>query len=575
MCGIHVHISRSYHKKLDAQDAELLSRRGPDAMHTHQTVIETGIARWCLTFTSSVLSLRGNSLQTQPIVDDSTSSVLCWNGEAWSFDDAKVHDNDTQTISKHLFNAVTAQADSERAVADVLGRITGPFGFVFFDAVSHKLYFGRDVLGRRSLLINDTSSKSGELTISSVAANDKLYKAREVNTTSLTVVDLSKIELILNETSFKFSLPSINRNVPAESHVSTKTPSQEAVSNLTAQLRSSVQTRVEEIPTYTASGSNFSPSRIAVLFSGGLDCTLLARLTHDILPYNQPIDLLNVAFENPRVLKARTTSKSTTTTPDLEVDTYESCPDRMTGRSSFAELVSVCPERAWRFVAINIPYTEYVSHKATILRLMHPHNTEMDLSITSALYFAARGQGVATISLNMRQLASYTTTARVLLSGLGADELFGGYARHAAAFARGGFQALNDELEVDFTRIGSRNLGRDDRVIAHWGRETRYPFLDEKFVKFSLNLPAWEKCGFRPDTAIPKHFETTTVPKHMEELHPEKMLLRCALWQLGMPGASAEKKRAIQFGARTAKMHAGKTKGTDIISIDDALPNET
>ena len=48
------------------------------------------------------------------------------------------------------------------------------------------------------------------------------------------------------------------------------------------------------------------------------------------------------------------------------------------------------------------------------------------------------------------------------------------------------------------------------------------------------------------------------------------MLLRMAAWRLGMKGVAAEKKRAIQFGARTAKMEVGKgrKKGTDAITND-------
>jgi asparagine synthetase B (glutamine-hydrolysing) len=74
-----------------------------------------------------------------------------------------------------------------------------------------------------------------------------------------------------------------------------------------------------------------------------------------------------------------------------------------------------------------------MAHRASVINLIHPHNTEMDLSIAYALYFAARGTGTATTSLDTKP-APYTTPARVLLSGLGADELFGGYTRHATAF---------------------------------------------------------------------------------------------------------------------------------------------
>jgi asparagine synthetase B (glutamine-hydrolysing) len=81
-----------------------------------------------------------------------------------------------------------------------------------------------------------------------------------------------------------------------------------------------------------------------VLFSGGLDCTVLARLASDAIPAEQPIDLLNVAFENPRVA-------SNLKLQSVE-DLYELCPDRITGRKAFSELVECCPTRTWRFVTV-------------------------------------------------------------------------------------------------------------------------------------------------------------------------------------------------------------------------------
>ena len=118
-----------------------------------------------------------------------------------------------------------------------------------------------------------------------------------------------------------------------------------------------------------------TPARLAILFSGGLDCTVLARISHDLLPTSEPIDLLNVAFQNPRI------HKSSNTDAEAFEAALESCPDRITGRASYAELCQVCPERQWRFVAINVPYTETMEHQDRIVTLIHPHNTEMDLSI--------------------------------------------------------------------------------------------------------------------------------------------------------------------------------------------------
>lgn len=69
-----------------------------------------------------------------------------------------------------------------------------------------------------------------------------------------------------------------------------------------------------------------------------------------------------------------------------------------------------------------------------------------------------------------------TSSAKVLMSGLGADEVFGGYARYATASKRG-LPDLQAEISLDLDRLWERNFGRDDRVISYTGRECRYPFL--------------------------------------------------------------------------------------------------
>jgi asparagine synthetase B (glutamine-hydrolysing) len=190
---------------------------------------------------------------------------------------------------------------------------------------------------------------------------------------------------------------------------------------------------------------------------------------------------------------------------------------------------------------VNVPYAEAMAQRDKVVALMYPHNTEMDLSIAFALYFASRGSGLASTEQGAEPV-NYTTPARVLLSGLGADELFGGYTRHATAFERKGFPGLLSELELDVNRLGKRNLGRDDRVIANWGREARYPYLDESLVNWALDSPVWSKCGFGTVGRNGQDLEG--------DLEPGKKALRLLARKLGLLSVAKEKKRAASDPSR-------------------------
>ncbi|KAK4226727.1 hypothetical protein QBC38DRAFT_528192, partial [Podospora fimiseda] len=552
MCGIHASISTTPHVISDDLH-RCLSNRGPD----HFGQVERRVGKRIVKLTSTVLALRGGHVTPQPLQIEDVS-VLCWNGEAWRVDGEFVEGNDGEFLFKKMIG-------EGRTPLDVLRGVEGPFAFVYFDAEENRIYYGRDRLGRRSLMMRRDEG-TGEMVFCSVAEDggewkeveaDGIYavgfgEGEELERMKYEWVDEEGSEdfvSIMSPFSFTVVVSSIGRFNKALPEGKTElTAASPSVFMLKQQLVESLKLRVLNIP-QPPNVEAQSKTRVAVLFSGGLDCTVLARLCHDILPPDQGIDLLNVGFENPRVV-AQLKKDSNGEVGDF----YEACPDRMTGRKSFAELQKVCPGRAFRFVAVNVPYAEMQAHRRQVISLLIPHNTEMDLSIGCALYFAARGQGLCTEASCVDSApVPYTSPARVLLSGLGADELFGGYSRHPSAFHRQGYAGLVDELLVDVSRLGKRNLGRDDRVMAHWSKEVRFPYLDERLVRWAIETPAWEKCDFENSDEV-------------SGVEAGKRVLRLVALELGMDGVAKEKKRAIQFGARTAKMESGKVKGTTLIS---------
>lgn len=93
-------------------------------------------------------------------------------------------------------------------------------------------------------------------------------------------------------------------------------------------LTNSIQSRINATPRFCkncmVTRSACDHSRIGILFSGGVDCTLLARLADKLLDPSEPIDLINASFE--RVSRG--------IVKNVNYDT----PDRVSARESLKEL---------------------------------------------------------------------------------------------------------------------------------------------------------------------------------------------------------------------------------------------
>jgi asparagine synthetase B (glutamine-hydrolysing) len=197
MCGIFCSIDRECFISPDHATRQLLQNRGPDSIGQREVVVdasprEDDDASPALraTFVSTVLSLRGTSIVQQPLQDPDTGSILCWNGEAWSVGNELVTGNDSQLILAKLLTASSNDATEEpkRAVISLMTTIRGPYAFVFYDALHKLVYYGRDCLGRRSLLRKTTLDDT--LVLSSVCDNASGDSWTEVEADGLHIVDL-------------------------------------------------------------------------------------------------------------------------------------------------------------------------------------------------------------------------------------------------------------------------------------------------------------------------------------------------------------------------------------------------
>ena len=206
MCGIFFSLSSADFVYPEEHTKQLISSRGPDSIKTYCVRLgspngpchETKGSIY-LTFLSSVLALRGDHVEVQPLVDSQSQSVLCWNGEAWKIAGETVQGNDACQVFRLLLDAVQSHNDLDQdvaanlleKVAQAIRRISGPFSFIFYDGVGSRIFYGRDYLGRRSLLHGCDSE--GNFKIASVCDGTLSKHFEEVRTDGIHVIDVSHL----------------------------------------------------------------------------------------------------------------------------------------------------------------------------------------------------------------------------------------------------------------------------------------------------------------------------------------------------------------------------------------------
>lgn len=628
----HRVLINSINDDLNHRLSQSLAMRGPDVPFGRLTFTPAHVGGiddaldqcWSLTLHASVLHMRGDRPVAQPLSFLCSASsydgdgeaprncALCWNGECYTYNKfiggAEDIDNecsrhrrgdmieliststgeertDTILVTELVREAIATSQHSNlgehEAISKAMGRIHGEFTFILVvpSASSASIYYGRDCLGRRSLLIN--KSLQGVVALSSVAigAMDDghaptshdweeivpgvVYRL-DVRTGERTALPLARvvnrdIHAILNDGALQMNV------VDAAAEVFHKL------------LDRAVHRRVSQAP--LPKSQSTTDASVAVLFSGGIDSVVLAALCHRHVPLDQQIDLINVSF----FADSDHGSKASST------------PDRLAAVLSFQELSERFPERSWRFIAVDVPYLEVLDQERHILQLIAPLDSTMDFNIATAFWFAGRGEGrelgmneidearqeissndtaptcqydqplvrFSTVhkanisnesSITSKSIAGANITsasngqvsskygivisqAKILLSGVGADEQMAGYGRHKTTYQRGGYDALRSELQMEVDRLWTRNLGRDDRCLSDHGKECRFPYLDEDVMAYLDMLPLEMKCDMTRPLG-----------------EGDKLILRIVARTIGVFTCSTMVKRAIQFGSRIAKV---------------------
>jgi asparagine synthetase B (glutamine-hydrolysing) len=329
--------------------------------------------------------------------------------------------------------------------ANALSHIQGEYSFILHHDCHYNnqgyVYFGRDPLGRRSLLMSSTTNDNGELMtshdhliVSSVGLTNDL---RQINdhceiATSFPGMDMEELPAgrvyCLNLSTGNLTFESI-RTIPSHSATDVQIRNveinetkaelnshysiEDASETLHTYLNYAIARRVIDAPLTTITSHDLEgeekitsnetnkdkvDSSVAILFSGGVDSVVLAALCHDHIPKNQAIDLINVAFANTTIHPSHKNDdkkKNSNKMSKRDIESlFEASPDRQAALLSFQEMKIRWPNRKWRFIAVNVGYDEVLEHETTICTLISPLTSTMDFNIGTAFWFASRGRGI-------------------------------------------------------------------------------------------------------------------------------------------------------------------------------------
>lgn len=331
-------------------------------MSTHFTATFSGYTLW----------LQGQVPAQQPLIDNS-GNILLWNGDIFSYYN-QADSNKTEIIpkdkgdTKFLLEKLQ-NTDSSEEVCSILEAIHGPWSLIYYKKDLNKIIIGRDRFGRHSLLWNHHNGESfnkSQLILTSTAF-EELGNLLEIPASSLFEISFlngpdpairalsSRKSYVINRQLLSTDSPT-NMKETAANEIFTKYSAswKKELEQLESCLLESVKVRAHCQPMFCKSCIKnlirepdnhllkCNHTKIAIMFSGGLDSTVLAALTDRIWPADEPIDLLNVAFPSP------TRSK---TGGDSFSDVF-AVPDRLTGLNALEELRVLNPSRKWNFVQV-------------------------------------------------------------------------------------------------------------------------------------------------------------------------------------------------------------------------------
>jgi asparagine synthase (glutamine-hydrolysing) len=372
------------------------------------------------------LAIVGDKTHIQPIQSCDGKLVMEHNGEIYNYkmlkerlqkDHTFVSNTDSEVVIHLLEHYYKENGFSNLldAIKKTVADIDGIYAIAIKAQEEDKIYLVRDRLGIRPLYYGQNDDVIG------FASERKgLWK---IGIREPTFSLLPGHCVILSD---KISSPIKIAEPPISS---SKTPTitnfDEAVSAYKIALYNSIKKRSQDL------------SRIGIIFSGGIDSVLVAKITKELVP--------NVTCYTSGIAGSDDIKFSKIIADELDLDLKINELD-------IKDIEDMLP---------NI---------LNIIETTNPTQAEVSIPIYGALKLAAK-DGL-----------------RVVFTGQGADELFAGYPWYVQIFAKYGTQKLKEYMIQDLLLLYKETLEREDKLAMSNSIEMREPFLDSDIVRIATNI---------------------------------------------------------------------------------------
>lgn len=399
MCGILGYLSTKNYKTDIKDKLEVINHRGPDGAG----IFEDSTASYNIALGHKRLSIIDlNERSNQPFFSACRRYVIIFNGEIYNYKELQ---------SKHLADEkILTTSDTEvllllylRYKEAMLNMLEGMFAFVIYDTEAGEVFMARDQLGIKPLYCYKDEQKiifSSEL--KAIWAFEQVEKQIDWNFLPEFMLNsflyepdtgYQRVKKLLPGAYMKISVENGQLNTQTEVYWSVGNKSRKPADSTSAIIEQSIESHlVSDVP-------------VGLFFSGGVDSSIILQ---NVRPKITPL-----------IVKS---------------DSDESEQSGMLDDYAYAQKVA----KIFETPLVELPLNEYIPSNEAFLESIEELSILSEEPLADYTFISSRY-----ISRKSRE-AGFT----VMLSGMGADELFGGYDKFRMVQNHAIFKAISPFVNV-------------------------------------------------------------------------------------------------------------------------------